>query len=185
MSDGNGAPLETIFNAFRDCGSSWYAGEEVTQTEHALQAAWLAEQAGAESELIAAALLHDYGHLIHNFGEDCADQGIDDHHELLGAKQLAKHFGPAVTEPIRLHVPAKRYLCSVSPEYLATLSPASVQSLALQGGPYTEEEADEFMTNPHAQAAVQLRHWDDEAKIVGLKTPDLDHFRQYLEVSLL
>jgi len=178
------AILNRIGQAFTDRGGSWYAGEAVTQTEHALQAALQAEKSGAPSELIAAALLHDYGHLIHNFGEDCAESGIDDHHEDLGAKQLAKHFGSAVTEPIRMHVPAKRYLCAVEPGYLEDLSDASLLSLKLQGGPFTAAEAEEFIAQPHADDAVRLRRWDDQAKVVDLDTPDSSHFQKHVAAAL-
>src|SRR6516225_6317978 len=116
------------------------AGEPVSQTEHALQTAWAAEQAGAASALIAAALLHDIGHLLHDLPEDCAHHGIDDAHEVRGARWLVQHFGPDVTEPVRLHVPAKRYLCSTDPAYRSQLSEASELSLKLQGGPFTPAE---------------------------------------------
>ena len=118
--------LNDIFGMFRDRGDSLYVGEPITQTEHALQAASLAETEGAGSALIVAALLHNVGHLLSKRPEDCADSGIDDRHEHLGAKWLSAHFGPDVVEPIRLHVPAKRYLCAVSPDYLHDLSSASI-----------------------------------------------------------
>jgi [1-hydroxy-2-(trimethylamino)ethyl]phosphonate dioxygenase len=176
--------IDWILDVFRTRGDSAYVGEPVSQTEHALQAAFAAEQSGAGSALIAAALLHDIGHLLHELGEDCADHGIDSRHEELGAHWLANYFGPEVVEPIRLHVPAKRYLCATQPEYLNGLSPASLHSLQLQGGPFTSEEASTFRAGPHAAAALTLRQWDELAKIPGLKTPDLDHFRTYLYQAL-
>jgi phosphonate degradation associated HDIG domain protein len=176
-------PVGRILTLFRERGDAAYLGEAVSQTEHALQTAWAAEKAGADSDLIAAALLHDIGHLLHHFPEDCADHGVDDRHEELGARWLARHFGPAVSEPVRLHVPAKRYLCAVEPKYLHGLSPASTRSLQLQGGPFTPEEAAHFRDGPFSRAAVLLRRWDEEAKVPGLKTPDLEHFRPHLEAA--
>lgn len=176
--------VEEIFELFRTRGDAAYVGEPVSQTEHALQAATFAEQEGADSALITAALLHDIGHLVHNLGEDCADQGIDSRHEELGAHLLSTRFGPEVVEPIRLHVPAKRYLCATDPAYYAGLSPASQQSLALQGGPFSAGEVATFRAGPHADAAVRLRLWDDRAKIPNLPTPPIEHFADHLRSSL-
>jgi len=176
--------LDAIFELFGQRGSFAYLGEPVSQLEHALQAATAARRAGASSPLIAAALLHDIGHLIHDRGDDCADHGIDTRHEEMGARWLQAHFGPEVTEPILLHVAAKRYLCATDPGYFQSLSPASVQSLRLQGGPFSDDEARRFRAGPHAQAAVDLRRWDEAAKIPGLLTPNLDHFRSHLERAL-
>jgi phosphonate degradation associated HDIG domain protein len=176
--------LEFICRLFKERGDAAYIGEPVSQTEHALQAAWSAERAGASSALITAALLHDIGHLLHDLPEDCAEHGVDDGHEVLGARWLQRHFGPEVTEPVRLHVPAKRYLCTVEAGYRERLSPASVLSLQLQGGPFTAEEVQHFRQNPFAEAAVALRRWDEEAKVAGLKTPGLEHFRPHLAATL-
>jgi phosphonate degradation associated HDIG domain protein len=172
---------ERILQLFRDRGRAAYFGEEVSQTEHALQAAWAAERVGASPALIAAALLHDIGHLLHDRPEDCAEAGIDARHEELGARWLKQFFGPEVTEPIRLHVPAKRYLCAVDPEYLRQLSEASILSLKAQGGPFTLAEAETFRAGPHAEAALALRRWDEMAKVKELPTPDLRHFIPLLE----
>ena len=172
--------IDEILAAFQSRGEDWYAGEPVTQAQHALQAAMLAEQGGASESLIAAALLHDYGHLIHGLGENCADQGIDDRHEVSGANKLARLFAPAVTEPIRLHVPAKRYLCAVDRSYLQSLSDASSLSLKLQGGPFDDKERRQFESLDYFEDAVALRHIDDEAKIPDLSTPDLAHYRPLL-----
>lgn len=169
---------------FSKRGGSLYGGEAVTQEEHALQAALLAEQSGASAELIAAALLHDIGHLLHDLPDDAPDQGVDDLHEELGERWLAGYFGKEVTEPVRLHVAAKRYLCAAEADYLAALSPTSVQSLELQGGPFTDEEQREFERLPHFRSAVELRRWDDEAKVVNLETPDVEYFLKYVEQSL-
>jgi phosphonate degradation associated HDIG domain protein len=153
----------------------------VRQREHALQCAALAEAEGAAPELITAALLHDIGHLIHDLGAAPAARGIDDRHEVLGCEWLAQWFGAGVTGPVRLHVPAKRYLTATDAGYFATLSFGSVRSLELQGGPFSAEDAAEFIDRPHAAQAVRLRRWDEGAKVPGLATPDLVHFRRYLE----
>ena len=178
-------PLVKIFTLFRERGDAAYIGEAVSQTEHALQTAWAAEKANAGSGLIAAAFLHDIGHLLHHLPEDCADAGIDDRHEGLGARWVARYFGPDVSEPIRLHVPAKRYLCAVEPGYRAGLSEASIRSLNIQGGAFSPEDVEQFRQNAHSNAAVLLRRWDEEAKIPGLTTPDLEHFRPHLEAALV
>jgi phosphonate degradation associated HDIG domain protein len=176
--------IDEIFQLFEARGQGAYFGEAVTQTEHALQAAHLAASAGAGDALVCAALLHDVGHLLHGLGEDVADRGVDAGHEGGGAAWLARHFGPAVTEPVRLHVAAKRYLCAIEPAYEAGLSPASRQSLRLQGGPMTAAEAAAFERGPHGADAVALRHWDDGAKIPGLTVPGLQAYRARLEAAL-
>ncbi len=168
---------------FEEKGDALY-GEEVTQKEHALQAAWLAEKAREESFLIVAALLHDVGHLLTGLPEEAAHQGIDDKHEEIGQRWLEKYFSPEVTETVRLHVAAKRYLCATDSHYYALLSPASQLSLDLQGGAFSPGEVEEFESNPYYQEAVKLRQFDDESKNAGLATPDLSHFRPYLEESL-
>ncbi len=153
-----------------------YGLHDVTQREHALQAAWLAERDGQPDAMVAAALLHDIGHLVHDLGENPAAEGVDDRHEALGHALLARHFSPEVTEPVRLHVAAKRYLCAREPSYAARLSPDSVLSLALQGGPMDAAEAAAFEALPHQAAAVRLRRYDDAAKVAGLATPPVAHF---------
>lgn len=173
--------VEQILRLFDARGSSGYGGEAVLQLEHALQAAMFAENEKAPPALIVAALLHDVGHLLHELPADAPDQGIDDRHEALAARWLTKHFGPDVVEPVRLHVAAKRYLCAVDADYHRELSPPSAQSLRLQGGPMSPEEVREFELQPHFDAAVRLRRWDDEAKVVGLVTPDVRHFMRYVE----
>jgi phosphonate degradation associated HDIG domain protein len=176
--------LDRIDRLFAERGGGEYHGEAVTQLEHALQSAHMAETDGRPAEWIAAALLHDVGHLLHGHGEDYLEHGINDKHEDLGARFLARAFGPSVTEPIRLHVPAKRYLCTVRPGYFDTLSAASVRSLELQGGPMTADEVRAFERHPHFATAAAIREYDDRAKVVGLTTPPLAHFRKYLEASL-
>jgi gamma-butyrobetaine dioxygenase len=181
MSDN--AIMAAIEQAFQRRGQDHY-GEGVSQEQHALQAAWLAEQAGAPAALIVAALLHDVGHLLHELPEDIADQDVDTQHESLGSAWLSQYFGREVSEPVRLHVAAKRYLCAVEPGYLDCLSAASQQSLALQGGPLDTAAAASFRAEPAADAAVALRRWDDEAKVIGLATPGLDHFRGLVAAAL-
>ena len=173
-------PLKTITLMFDASGTLRY-GEHVNQIEHALQCALLAQQAGANDELVVAALLHDVGHLLHRDARGALLAGVDDVHENLGAKYLAKWFGPAVCQPIALHVQAKRFLCLREPAYHDLLSPVSQRSLALQGGPMSEAQALEFESNEHAAAAAMLRRWDDEAKVAGLTTPPLAHFMAMAE----
>jgi phosphonate degradation associated HDIG domain protein len=177
--------LDRLADLFATRGHALYGGEAVTQLEHGLQAAALAADAGAPAADVAAALLHDVGHLLHGLGDDCADHGVDDRHEDLGVRYLAKHFPPAVTEPVRLHVAAKRYLCATEPGYFDTLSGPSVVSLRLQGGPMTPEETAEFERLPHSAAAVALRKRDDAAKVVGRPTPTFADFRPHLEACLV
>jgi phosphonate degradation associated HDIG domain protein len=173
--------IEVIRDLFRQNGDSRYGFEEVSQLEHALQAAWAAEKEQAGDAQIAAALLHDVGHLLHDLPDDATEEGIDDQHERLGQQWLEPHFGPEVTEPVRLHVVAKRYLCAVESTYLGTLSLTSVQSLELQGGPFDDARVQQFEQTPYFRQAVALRRWDDEAKVVGLQTPSTDHFLQYVK----
>jgi len=174
------ATTEEIIAILRSRGDSQYGGEAITQLEHGLQAAALAEQAQSPPELIIAALLHDGGHMLHDLPDDTPNQGIDDHHEASGYRFLQKVFDGSVTGPVRLHVAAKRYLCAADADYSNQLSEPSRVSLALQGGPMSAEEAAEFETHPHYDAAVRLRRWDDLAKVPGGATPDLDHFAGYV-----
>ena len=176
--------IENIINLFTEKGSQLYGAEAISQLEHALQCASLAEASGQTHELITACLLHDLGHLIHDLGDNPASQGIDDHHEHRAIPLLSQMFSPAVTEPIRLHVVAKRYLCSVIPEYWENLSAASKRSLELQGGIFSPEQAEQFIQQPYAEDAVQLRIFDDKAKITNLHPPDLNHFTQFITASL-
>lgn len=162
--------VEAILELFAARGAEAYLGEPVSQQEHALQAAYLAVRDGAPGPLIAAALLHDIGHLL-DLDESAAERGIDQRHEEQAARWLSAHFDPEVTEPIRLHVAAKRYLCAMEPAYLASLSPASVRSLELQGGPLTSPEIVRFEALPHHLDAVRVRRWDDQAKVPDWTVP--------------
>ena len=167
--------LSTIQALFIEKGHLQY-GEDVTQLQHALQCAHQAEQAGASDALVVAALLHDMGHMVHRDAALAVQQGQDDHHEALGSRWLARGFDQTVTEPIRLHVQAKRYLCAREPAYAAALSPLSKTTLQLQGGPMSEEEALRFEAQPYAMDAVRLRRWDDHGKAAQASTPTLQHF---------
>ena len=175
--------LDEIRAAFAKRGGDTY-GEGVSQLEHALQCAACAERDGATPDLIAATLLHDIGHLVHDLPQDIADQGIDTQHESLGSAFLSQHFGPAVTEPVRLHVAAKRYLATTERGYYDLLSQASIQSLRLQGGLMSDEERSRFAKEPFGGDAIRLRRWDDEGKLVGAQTPDLAHFERYVRAVL-
>lgn len=176
--------VDEIFRTFRERGDGAYLGEPVSISEHSLQTALAAERDGAHPTLVAAALLHDYGHLIHDLAEDSARHGVDTRHEEVAHAFLAEHFGPGVVEPIRMHVAAKRYLCAVDPSYPAQLSPASLLSLELQGGAYGDGEARAFEASPHAADAVRLRRYDDVGKEAGASTPELEHYRPLLEAVL-
>ena len=165
--------VEELMGLLASRGGEGYFGEPVTVLEHSLQAAHFAAEAESGPELVAAALLHDVGHMLHTEGEDAAERGLDTRHEELAGALLRAHLPAAVTEPIRLHVAAKRYLCFADAGYLAALSPSSAISLGLQGGPMTAAEAALFLAGPCAWEAVALRRWDDAAKIPGLPVPEL------------
>jgi [1-hydroxy-2-(trimethylamino)ethyl]phosphonate dioxygenase len=172
---------DEILAIYQKCGSSAYFGESVSMTEHALQAAFFARTAGAPTGLIVAALLHDIGHLVDDVPGDIADWTTDAHHEQIGGRWLARRFRPEVSEPVRLHVPAKRYLLATDVEYFAKLSPASVITLKLQGGPMAAHEIAEFENEPFYKDAVRVRQWDDQGKVAGLKTPELGDYRALIE----
>jgi phosphonate degradation associated HDIG domain protein len=179
------ALVDEIFAAFRSNGAAAYLGEPVTLREHMLQTAVAAEAEGAPQELVAAALLHDFGHLIHGGPEDAAEHGLDTEHEEVGFRFLAGRFPPEVVEPVRMHVDAKRYLCADDPGYHDLLSPASLLSLELQGGPMDAAEVAAFEASPHCQAACRLRRWDDVGKDPDAPVPELDRYRAVLEAVVL
>lgn len=176
--------MDEIRNALGVAGREMYGGEAVTQLAHALQCAMLAEREGAAPALTVAALLHDLGHIVDKRFQLGQETPVDRHHEDIGSAYLARWFPPAVTEPIRLHVPAKRYLCRVEPGYFDGLSPASVRSLDLQGGTFTSDEAKAFVAQPYATDAARLRRWDDLAKDPDAGTPPLDHFLGHVSAML-
>ena len=167
-----------LHDLFDGPGTADYLGEDVTQAQHMLQAAALAETAGASPELVIATLLHDVGHFTGPLTGADLMGGTDNRHSHVAADWLARWFGPAVTEPIRLHVAAKRYLCAVDPAYLRVLSAASAYTLEVQGGPMSDQEVAAFEAEPYAADAVRLRRWDDAAKDPGLTVPPFDHYRE-------
>jgi [1-hydroxy-2-(trimethylamino)ethyl]phosphonate dioxygenase len=173
--------VDFIADIFARRGADSYLGEDVTMSEHMLQAAQLAEQAGADDQVVAAALLHDIGHYCSEFPADAQDQGIDNRHNEAGAAVLAPFFPPQVIDCVRHHVPAKRYLCATDPGYFARLSPASVLTLKLQGGPMDAAEVEAFRRLPNLADIVRLRIWDDEAKVAGRPTPPFAHYAPLLQ----
>jgi [1-hydroxy-2-(trimethylamino)ethyl]phosphonate dioxygenase len=175
--------IDTIFDYLR-AGQKHYGESTVTQLEHAIQCATLAEREGASPALVAASLLHDLGHLVNPDDRAQTARREDCDHETIAADYLEHWFGDAVTLPVRLHVAAKRYLTAIEPDYFASLSAGSVLSLELQGGPFSIEEAREFAAQPGAVDAIRLRRWDEQAKVYGAMTPDLEHFRPCLEANL-
>jgi len=195
--------IDEIMSLFESKGRESYLGEPVSQAEHALQAAGLAQEAGARAPLVAAALLHDIGHLIQAAAnQETSSEGrlrsldkpstfnfqpstfVDRRHEEAGAAWLARWFGPEITGPIRLHVPAKRYLCRTDSSYTSGLSGASLRSLEIQGGPMTVAEVEAFERNPYYASAVQLRRWDDQAKVPGATVASVESYREILRSCL-
>ena len=172
--------LPDIALLFARHGASQYSGEPVTQLQHALQTAHLAEASGADDALVTACLLHDLGHLLNDQGRGFNDtpslRGIDDTHQYHALPFLRGLFPDAVLDAIKLHVDAKRYLCQVNPDYFERLSDDSKRSLALQGGVFSAEQAAAFLNQRGARDAVMLRQWDDLAKQADLHTPSLAHF---------
>ncbi|GAA4868433.1 2-trimethylaminoethylphosphonate dioxygenase [Kitasatospora terrestris] len=172
------AALDALERLFEGEGAGEYLGEAVTLAQHMLQAGALARAAGAPDHLVAAALLHDVGH-FHGSGLKLM-RGEDNRHGRTGADWLARWFGPDVTEPVRLHVAAKRYLCATEPGYRERLSEASEFTLQVQGGPMTGAEAERFAALPGVQDAVAVRRWDEQAKDPALPTPSFAGFRPLL-----
>jgi phosphonate degradation associated HDIG domain protein len=170
-----------IAGIFERRGAEEYLGEPVTVSEHMLQSAKLAEDAGASDELIAAALLHDIGHFTSELGTYTTDDVDDRHHDEAGAALLAGFFPPVVVECVRLHVAAKRYLCAVDPTYFARLSPASVHTLSLQGGPMGAAEIEAFRRNRFHDEAVRVRLWDEGGKEPGTATRSFSDYVPLLQ----
>ena len=177
-------PIKEIRNLFDQRGHLTY-GEGVSELQHALQAASLAQKDNAPNNLIVAALLHDIGHLLHELPENVAEQGIDGHHERIGEKWLENYFGPEISQPVRLHVEAKRYQCTVNPDYLAQLSPASLKSFTLQGDKMNGDEVSAFEEDSFFNEALQLRTWDDNAKDPEMKTPLLEYYLPLVKAALV
>jgi gamma-butyrobetaine dioxygenase len=187
------SPVDQIAELMGSAGAGDYLGEPVTVAQHLLQAAALAEAAGAPPALVGAALLHDVGHLRGTDSRAEAAElsgrdlmaGTDNDHGERGAAWLARWFPAALTEPVRLHVAAKRYLCAAEPGYFATLSPASVYTLSVQGGPMTGAEASAFEAAPGAADAIAVRRWDDLAKDPDATVPGFPRYRSLLEGLLI
>ena len=177
--------VDFIINLFLEKGGELYGGEAVTQLEHGLQAAHFAREEGVSDELIAAALLHDIGHLLHDLPDNATEQGIDDIHEELGAQFLIRYFKDEVVESVKLHVAAKRYLCLLEAGYYSTLSPTSQASLLLQGGIMSGMEKAEFEKNIYFKEAVALRKWDDKAKIPNFKVDNIETYRNTIQNALI
>lgn len=175
-----------ILDAFAKRGADQYAGEEVTQLQHALQSGQLAMRANASPKLVAAALLHDIGHILDDPDEPHdGNENLDDKHESRGYQFLAEHFGPHIADPVRLHVAAKRYLCTKNPSYEQHLSATSLKSFHDQGGRMSPAEIEQFEAEPFYREALQLRHWDDAAKDPSAVTPPIEDFAHLIEASLV
>jgi len=173
----NNKAIDTIVRLFNERGSGRYGDECVSQMEHAIQAACLAEESGANQRLIAAALLHDIGHIIGDSDlPESNDQDLNDFHEEKAYQWLLSNFGPDVAEPVRLHVLAKRYLCTVEPDYANTLSPTSLKSFHDQGGLMSSDELEAFSSGTYCEEALMLRRWDDLAKDESKLIPDVEYF---------
>jgi phosphonate degradation associated HDIG domain protein len=177
--------IDAITRLYLEKGGRAYEGEGITQLEHALQSAQLAERDGAPPQLICAALLHDLGHLLNDRGETPTLRGIDDTHQYFALPFLRGLFADAVLDAIKLHVDAKRYLCRANDGYWARLSDDSKRSLELQGGVFEPTQAAAFLLQPGARDAVMLRQWDDLAKQADLATPPLAHFLARASVCAL
>lgn len=178
--------FDRILRTFYQRGDLAYGSEAVTQRQHALQSATMAEAEQAPPWLVTAALLHDIGHILDadDLPQD-DDQDLDDAHEQRGYELLLYHFGARVADPVRLHVAAKRYLCTVDPDYAGKLSPASFKSYLDQGGQMSGDEMTSFQSMPHFDEALRLRRWDDLAKDPQGVTAPLEAFRPVVESSLV
>lgn len=177
--------INFILELFASRGAEEYMGEAVSMSQHMEQSAACATADAAPDSLVVAALLHDIGHFIADHPIEALENGIDNQHEDAGADYLQSHFPPAITEPIRLHVAAKRYLCATDDEYFGRLSDASVNSLRVQGGPMSAEEVARFEANPYHRDAVKLRLYDDDGKVHGLNIKPVTEYRATLEAQLL
>ncbi|MBY6065597.1 HD domain-containing protein [Leisingera aquaemixtae] len=168
--------VEFIGGIFDRRGDEEYLGEPVTMAEHMLQGATIAEQNGQPEEIIVGALLHDIGHFTSEFGTFSMDDTEDRFHEEAGAEVLEQFFPSVITDCVRYHVAAKRYLCATKPEYFNRLSEASIHSLNLQGGPMAAEEVAEFEKNPNLRQIIAVRYLDEAGKRDDMETPDYWHF---------
>ena len=173
-------PIDFILDLFAQQGAREYMGESVSMSQHMEQSAACATADGAPDSLVISALLHDIGHFIGEHPIEALENGIDNNHEEVGASYLADHFPASVSEPVRLHVAAKRYLCATDEAYLERLSDASINSLMVQGGPMNATEIEQFKTNPHHRDAVRLRRYDDDGKVAGLTIKPVTAYRETL-----
>jgi predicted HD phosphohydrolase len=176
--------LTDLVDIYTDRATGQYGLALINQLAHAVQSAHHARAQCLSSSVVAAALLHDIGHMVHQLGEHPAAQGIDDQHEMIGANWLARYFEEDVTEPIRLHVAAKRYLCTVETDYFSKLSKDSIESLVLQGGQMSEAELKTFQASPYWQDAVALRRIDEMAKDPKGPMPHFEEFTKELLSSM-
>ncbi len=168
--------VDFIGSIFERCGSEEYLGEPVTMGQHMLQGATIAEQNSQPEEIIVGALLHDIGHFTSEFGTFSMNDTKDRFHEEAGAEVLERFFPSVITDCVRYHVAAKRYLCATKPSYFDRLSEASIHSLNLQGGPMSAEEVAEFQKNPNLDKIIQVRYLDEAGKHPDMETPDYWHF---------
>lgn len=175
-----GSIREELLEIYGRRATNRYGLSDVTQLQHALQTATNAEAAGEPPAIIIACLLHDVGHMIHDLGEDFLERGDDDTHEARGAAWIAQRFAADVSEPVRLHVPAKRYLCAVEGHF-EKLAKDSRRSLELQGGPMSPEEVAAYRREAFADAAVRVRRYCDASKNPRATTPPFEHFLSYAE----
>jgi phosphonate degradation associated HDIG domain protein len=173
--------VEFIFKLFARSGAEEYMGESVTMSQHMEQTAACAVADGASDSLVISALLHDIGHFVGDHPIDALDKGNDNYHDEVGARFLEPYFPAAITEPIRLHVAAKRYLCATDDSYHGRLSAASVNSLNVQGGPMNKQEVEQFEDKSFNQDAVRLRLYDDDGKVAGLTIKPVTDYRIILE----
>lgn len=168
--------VDFLGDIFDRRGGEEYLGEPVTMAQHMLQGATLAERQGLPEVVIVAALLHDIGHFTSEFGTYHPDDTEDRHHEDAGAAVLGDFFPSVVTDCVKYHVAAKRYLCATRPSYFERLSAASVHTLELQGGPMDADEVAAFQANPNLEQIIQVRYLDEAGKDPDLDTPDFAHF---------
>lgn len=176
--------LNDLVDIYTGRATGQYGLALINQLAHAVQSAHHAREQGLSSSIVVAALLHDIGHMVHQLGDHPAAQGIDDQHEMIGANWLARYFEEDVTEPIRLHVAAKRYLCTVEADYFSKLSKDSIESLVLQGGQMSEAELKTFQASPYWQDAVALRRIDEMAKDPHGPMPNFEEFTKEMLLSM-
>lgn len=174
-----------LLDLFERRGPESYLGEPVSMADHMEQSAACAVEDGASNDIIVASLLHDIGHFIGEFPLDALENGIDNYHEDAGALILEQFYPASISEPVRLHVAAKRYLCAVDESYYDRLSEASINSLNVQGGKMNKQEIAEFEANPHHQAAIKLRYYDDDGKVTGRTIHKIEYYKDMLEELLV